>query len=35
MTEREDQQDDLEEGALDPDEIGSDVPIWDEGSDDE
>ncbi len=31
----EDEQDDLEEGALDPDEIEDDVLIWDEGADDE
>ena len=25
----------LEDGALDPDEIEGDVPTWDEGADDE
>ena len=35
MTGEEDIEDELAEGALDPDEIEDDVVIWDEGSDDE
>ena len=30
-----DQQIDLEEGALDPDELDSEPDVWDEGADDE
>lgn len=35
LSHREDEQIDLEEGALDPDELADDPLYWDEGADDE